>query len=146
MLLQNDGSGNGCGKIEMGLMIPVAVDAFVCSSKMRNTGRSYWYGQLSVFVCVFQSEVMTPFFGATSSNVELRNPLGWGVSICLGESQSRIYSHMRAKFGRGPTVVSKKGGYDYETFTSMSSTILPTMCQLLVCRVQYCQQCVNFWW
>ena len=31
---------------------------------------------------------------------------------------------MRAKFGRGPTVVSgKKGGYiytDYETFTSMS--------------------------
>ena len=52
---------------------------------------------------------------------------------------------MRAKFGRGPTVVSKKRGvYDYETFTSMSGTILPTMCQLLVCRVQYCQQCVKF--
>ena len=29
---------------------------------------------------------------------------------------------------------------------SMSGTILPTMCQLLVCRVQYCQQCVKFWW
>ena len=29
--------------------------------------------------------------------------------FCLGESQSRIYPHMRAKFGRGPTVVSKKG-------------------------------------
>ena len=27
----------------------------------------------------------------------------------LGESQSRLYPHMRAKFGRGPTVVSKKG-------------------------------------
>ena len=27
---------------------------------------------------------------------------------------------------------------------SMSGAILPTMCQLLVCRVQYCQQCVNF--
>ena len=24
-------------------------------------------------------------------------------------SQSRLYPHMRAKFGRGPTVVSKKG-------------------------------------
>ena len=52
---------------------------------------------------------------------------------------------MRAKFGRGPTIVSKKGGvYDYETFTSMSGTILPTMCQLLVCRVQYCQNVSNF--
>ena len=59
---------------------------------------------------------------------------------------------MRAKFGRGPTVVSKKkgGGYrhtNYETFTSryvryntannvstfsMSGTILPKMCQILV--------------
>ena len=26
-----------------------------------------------VFVCVFPSEVMTPLFGVTSSNVELRN-------------------------------------------------------------------------
>ena len=41
---------------------------------------------------------------------------------------------------------SKKINYDYETFTSMSGTILPTMCQLLVCRVQYCQQRVKFWW
>ena len=55
---------------------------------------------------------------------------------------------MRAKFGRGPTVVSKKGGgggYHYETFYkyaryntannvstfSMSGTILPTMCQIV---------------
>ena len=30
---------------------------------------------------------------------------------------------------------------DYETFTSTSGTILPTMCQLLVRQVQYCQQC-----
>ena len=61
-----------------------------------------------------------------------------------------MYPHMRAKFGRGPTVVSKKGGApyshtDYDTFTSMSGTILPTICQLLVCRVQYCQLCVKFW-
>ena len=28
----------------------------------------------------------------------------------LGGSQSRIYPHMRAKFGCCPTVVSKKGG------------------------------------
>ena len=34
---------------------------------------------------------------------------------------------------------------DYETFTSMSVTILPTMCQLLVCHVPYCQQWVKFW-
>ena len=39
-------------------------------------------------------------------------PTPWnGVGqFCLGESQSRIYPHMRVKFGRGPTVVSKKGG------------------------------------
>ena len=35
---------------------------------------------------------------------------------------------------------------DSEAFTSMSGTILPTMCQLLVCRAPYCQQCVKFWW
>ena len=47
---------------------------------------------------------------------------------------------MCAKFGRGPTVVSKKGGgegeeyryTDYETFTSMSGTILPTKSQIMV--------------
>ena len=46
---------------------------------------------------------------------------GWGGSIFLGESQSRIYPHMRTKFGRGPTVVSKKKYRDtnYETFTIM---------------------------
>ena len=40
-------------------------------------------------------------------------PLRWGGSIfVLGESQSRIYPNMCAKFGCGPTVVSKKkGGY-----------------------------------
>ena len=36
--------------------------------------------------------------------------VGWGGSICLGESQSRIYPRMCAKFGCGPTVVSKKRG------------------------------------
>ena len=66
------------------------------------------------------------------------NPRGVGwVNFFLGESQSRIYPYMRATFGRGPTVVSKKGGGEYrhtnyETFTCMSGTILPTMCQIVV--------------
>ena len=38
-------------------------------------------------------------------------PLRWGGSISLGESQSRIYPNMCARFGCGPTVVSKTGGY-----------------------------------
>ena len=65
----------------------------------------------------------------------------------LGESQSRIYPHMRAKFGRSPTVVSKKKGglwlwnchkyVGYNTANnvstfSMSGTILPSMCHILV--------------
>ena len=59
MLLQNDGSGNGCGTIEMGLMIPVAVDASVCSSKMRNTGRSeLMAGAMSRQSCVLFSYVV----------------------------------------------------------------------------------------
>ena len=49
----------------------------------------------------------------------------------LDESQSRIYPHMRAKFGRGPTVVPQKRGGEfrhtnYETFTSTSGTIVNT--------------------
>ena len=46
----------------------------------------------------------------------------------------RIYPHMRAKFGRGPTVVSKRGGGTQimKPFTSMSGSILPTMCQIVV--------------
>ena len=39
---------------------------------------------------------------------------------------------MRAKFGRGPTVVSKKG--------------VMIMKPLQVRQVQYCQQCVNFYY
>ena len=65
-------------------------------------------------------------------------PWGGVGEFCLGEIQSRIYQHMRAKFGRGPTVVSKKregGGprhTKYETFTSIPGTILPKMCQIVV--------------
>ena len=39
--------------------------------------------------------------------------MGMGGSICLGESQSRLYAHMRAKFGRGPTAVSKKVHFNF---------------------------------
>ena len=37
------------------------------------------------------------------------NPPGVG-QFFLDQSQSRIYPHMHSKFGRGPTVVSKRGG------------------------------------
>ena len=33
--------------------------------------------------------------------------------MCLGESQSRLYPHMRAKFGRGPTAVSKNVSFKF---------------------------------
>ena len=39
--------------------------------------------------------------------------------IVLGESQSRLYAHMRAKFGRGPTAVSKKVPFNF------ISTLMP---------------------
>ena len=40
----------------------------------------------------------------------LESPWGGVGKFCLGESQSRIYPNMCAKFGSGPTVVSKGGG------------------------------------
>ena len=54
-----------------------------------------------------------------------------GGSIFLGDSPCQIWSRSDGR------VEKMGGGYrhtDYETFTSMSGTILPTMCQLLVCR------------
>ena len=43
-------------------------------------------------------------------------PLGWAGSIFLAQNESRIYPNMCAKFGCGPTVVSKKkGGTDRQT-------------------------------
>ena len=47
--------------------------------------------------------------------------MGW-VRIFLAESQSRLYPHMRAKFGRDPTVVSKKVPFNF----------------ISRCSVQYC--------
>ena len=39
----------------------------------------------------------------------------WGgvCQIVLGESQSRLYPHTRAKCGRGPTAVSKKVSFKF---------------------------------
>ena len=48
--------------------------------------------------------VQTPF-------LFLESPWGGVGQFVLGESQSRIYPNMCAKFGCGPTVASKKGGY-----------------------------------
>ena len=40
--------------------------------------------------------------------------MGWGGSdFFLAESQSRLYPHMRAKFGRDPTAVSKKLPFNF---------------------------------
>ena len=33
--------------------------------------------------------------------------------FCLGESQSRLYPHMRVKFGRDPTFVPKKASLKF---------------------------------
>ena len=39
----------------------------------------------------------------------------WGGAspIFLAESQSRLYPHMRAKFGRDPTAMSKKVSFNF---------------------------------
>ena len=41
--------------------------------------------------------------------------LEWGgvEKFVLGESQSRLYPHMRATFGRDPTFVSKKASRQF---------------------------------
>ena len=39
---------------------------------------------------------------------EMILPLGWAGSIFLAQNESHIYPNMCAKFGCGPTVVSKK--------------------------------------
>ena len=38
--------------------------------------------------------------------------MGW-VRFFLGESRSRLYPHMRAKFGRDPTTGSKKVSFKF---------------------------------
>ena len=55
----------------------------------------------------------------TSINNPL-NPSGVGLVNFFGESQSRLYPHMRAKFGRGRTVVSKKGSLKFISRPSQS--------------------------
>ena len=40
--------------------------------------------------------------------------MGWGGSeFFLAESESRLYPHMRAKFGRDSTAVSKKVAFKF---------------------------------
>ena len=41
-----------------------------------------------------------------------RNGVGW-VQFCLAESQSRLYPHRRAKFGRDPTAGSKEVPFNF---------------------------------
>ena len=54
-------------------------------------------------------------FGRTDGRPSIRtgfyrNGVGW-VQFCLAEIQSRLYPHMRAKFGRDPTAGSKKSAF-----------------------------------
>ena len=51
----------------------------------------------------------------TSGKNNPLNPSGVGLVNFFGESQSeiRLYPHMHAKFGRGPTVVSKRGSLKF---------------------------------
>ena len=42
-------------------------------------------------------------------------PLGWAGSNFLAENESHVYPNMCAKFGCGPTVVSKKKGGGVQT-------------------------------
>ena len=61
----------------------------------------------------------------------------WGGSIFLGESQSRIYPNMCAKFGCGPTIVSKKGGgTDRET---RDTAALYSRCRRNPCSYNVCE-------
>ena len=50
------------------------------------------------------------YSGLRFEQVSIR--MGW-VKFFLDESQSRLYPHMCAKFGRGPTAVSKKGSFKF---------------------------------
>ena len=65
-------------------------------------------------------------------------PLGWAGSIFLAENESHINPNMCAKFGCGPTVVSKKGGgTDRQT---KKTAALYSRCSVLnstehVCRI-----------
>ena len=61
--------------------------------------------------------------------------MGW-VKIVLGESQSRLYPHMRAKFGRGPTAVSKKVSFNFISNPSICSrSLIENVCQTIEQRL-----------
>ena len=51
-------------------------------------------------------------------------PLGWAGSIFfLAENESHIYPNMCAKFGCGPTVVSKGGGVQTDRQTKKTAAL-----------------------
>ena len=50
--------------------------------------------------------------------------MGW-VQFFLAESQSRLYTHMRAKFGRDPTAVSKKVSFNFISRTGAEKNYFP---------------------
>ena len=73
--------------------------------------RSNHYSQWPFSICIFNVSfkcLTCSTFDDVTDDVIL--PLGWVGSFFLGESQSRIYPNICAKFGCGPTVESKKGG------------------------------------
>ena len=56
------------------------------------------------------------------------------VQFFLVESQSRLYPHMRAKFGRDPTAVSKKVPFN---FISMDINVWA------LCNIKTCLQALH---
>ena len=49
----------------------------------------------------------------------------WGGSeFLLAKSQSRLYPHMRAKFGRDPTAVSKKVPFNFTSRYSVNALFI----------------------
>ena len=74
----------------------------------RQADRQHYVISAVVFKCLTCST-----FGDVTDDVIL--PLGGVGQFFLGESQSRIYPNMCAKFGCGPTVVSKKRGGGVQT-------------------------------
>ena len=56
-----------------------------------------------------------------------RNGVGW-VQFCLAESQSRLYPHMRAKFGSDPTAGSKMLSFKFIIGYHTNLMLIPPGC------------------
>ena len=74
-----------------------------------------WTTSLDTSCCLCVDPRHVELRNITSEFYKVTPPWGGVGQFFLGESQSRIYPHMRAKFGRGPTIVSEKKGGGVQT-------------------------------